>query len=152
MTQITFTDAWLAGASEPRETEILDDKGKVVLSGTWTLLPVDDARRKAWQQRFHLCRSCGGLGFLPIGKHAPRCPSCGGRDTQPSFNDPKVRSQIFDEIVSGWQGFVTKSGGEIPYSRELASKLAAEHADAFFAVVRAAESLHKVRMEDDEGN
>jgi hypothetical protein len=152
MAQITFTDAWLAGAAEPQETEIMDENGKLVLSGRWTLLPVDDSRRKAWQQRFHLCSKCGGLGFLPLGKHAPKCPSCGGREGQPSFSDPKVRQSIFEEIVVGWDGFETASGKEIDYNRTLAGRLAAEHQDVFFAVLRSAEALHKLRVEADEGN
>jgi len=152
MAQITFTDAWLAGAAEPQETEILDEQGKLVMSGKWTLLPVDDSRRKAWQQRYHLCQKCGGLGFLPFGKYAPRCPACGGRDGQPSFSDPKVRRGIFEEIVLEWKEFTTKNGTDIPYTKVLAGRMAEEHQDVFFAVLRAAEALHKVRQEGDEGN
>lgn len=152
MVQITFTDAWLAGAAEPQETEILDEHNKPVLGGKWTLLPVDDNRRKTWQQRYHLCPKCGGLGFLPIGKYAPKCPSCGGRDNQPSFADAKIRTAIFDEIVLDWRDFTTATGKDIPFSKALAARLAEEHQDVFFAVVRSAEALHKVKQEADEGN
>lgn len=152
MTQITFTDAWLAGAAEPQETEIRDEKGKQVLSGRWTLLPVDDSRRKAWQQRFHLCQKCGGLGFLPLGKYAPKCPACGGRENQPSFTDGKIRAQIASELVVDWADFVTLQGTPIPFSRGLVERIAEEHQDVFYAILNSAAALHKVRQEEDEGN
>jgi len=143
MGRIEVTDLFLAEAAEPVEVEI---EG-LHPGNRFLLLPIRDADRRRWQQQHKLCRTCGGLGFVPLRDSAAKCPTCGGT-RGPSFDDPAIRKATLAEFCRGWHDWLTASGSPIPYSAEMRDRIA-EDSGIYWMIRDAAERLLR-RVEEAE--
>jgi hypothetical protein len=133
------------------DTEVIEmEIPKLHPGNVFKLRPIRDADRRRWQKQFKLCRTCGGLTFIPIRDHASACPTCGGGRIGQSFDDVDVRRAVLKEICLGWSNwFVNDGSDEIPFTEAMRDKVA-EFAPIFYAIREAADGLLQ-QVETEEG-
>ena len=136
---IDVTDAWVNGNTEVTSVVIAEFRG----APRFALVPSDERDREAIASRIGVCKKCGGRGYEPVswGKQmrGVECPRCKGKTKSP--DDVDVRLAILKHVCQGWEGWLTKDGGDVPFTDAMIEKVAA-HGGAYVAIVAASQKLN----------
>ena len=110
---IDVTDAWVSGSTDIQSVVITELRG----APRFALTPSDQHERVAIARRHGYCAKCDGRGYIPTawGKEmrAVPCPSCRGKCKGMDHAD--VRLGLLTDLCHGWEGWLSKSGAEVPF-------------------------------------
>lgn len=103
---------------EPVWGPLLDIKGAPLCQGEFLVKPTNATDRRRWQKEHKMCSKCNGVGVLPFGDGAPKCPFCHGRPELPSMDKPEIQTALAGELCLGWRGVPSDEGGELEFTSQ----------------------------------
>lgn len=110
---IDVTDAWVSGSTDIQAVEILELRG----APKFMLTPSDPHERERIAQLAGYCPRCNGQGSTPVpfGKEMRSAPCLRCKGKSKSLDHHDVRLALLRELCHGWEGWLTKSGGDVPF-------------------------------------
>ena len=127
--------------TEPKYVTLLDAADQPLCQGEFLIKPSNAADRRRRQKDFKMCPKCNGLGVLPLGESAPKCPFCHGRPEQPSMDQPTIQLAIAEEICLGWRGVPSDGGAELDFTQENLAENVAAFPQLFWSMIRVSDAL-----------
>ena len=126
---------------EPKWVPLLDAQDQPLCPGEFLIKPSNAADRRRRQKTHKICPKCGGLGVLPLGENAPKCPYCHGRPEQPSMDKPEIQLAIAEEICLNWRDVPASDGGDLEFTPENLAENIVAFPQLFWSMLRASDAL-----------
>jgi hypothetical protein len=142
----------LGQKTEPTYVPLFDTDGQVLIDGQFLITPVTNEDDREWRKEFHFCPKCGGMGFLPLGKHAPPCPMCHCSPTAPSLDTREIQLVLAGRLCLGWKEVPLAGGGEQEFNAAALESLVSRFPQSFWAMLRAARALGSGQTETEAKN